>query len=322
MADSLITHSNIAKFADDVVNLHRDAVKAHREQVWRLREKLEGFIREHPDYGLVKMLQSGSVAKGTALSTINDMDVAVYVRTTDVPTIEAELLRWLAERIREAYPTLNRDQINPQSHCVTISFRGSGLDVDVSPVLYEGDSNDCGYLITKESGSRVLTSIPLHLKFIRSRKALQPTHFAQIVRLIKWWARRRKLEDETFRFKSFMIELICAHLADTGLDFSNYPSALEKFFAYIVMSGLNEQIAFIDYYSLSKLPTTDTAPIRIYDPVNPENNVAARYSFSEKEKIIEAAHDALDALNEALYATTKGRAVDLWKIILGPSFRV
>ena len=47
-----------------------------------------------------------------------------------------------------------------QHHCVRVRFRGSGLDVDVVPVLYEGDVNDYGYLVRKYSGERVLTSIP------------------------------------------------------------------------------------------------------------------------------------------------------------------
>ena len=37
-------------------------------------------------------------------------------------------------------------------------------------------------------------------------------------------------------------------------------------------------------------------------------------------KIIEAAHDALDAIHEAKYATTQDRAVTCWKKLFGPSF--
>jgi tRNA nucleotidyltransferase (CCA-adding enzyme) len=69
--DSRITHADIVAFADDRVNLKGEDVKAHREQVDRLRAKLETYIAAHPGFDLVKMLQSGSVAKGTALKTIN-----------------------------------------------------------------------------------------------------------------------------------------------------------------------------------------------------------------------------------------------------------
>jgi len=41
------------------------------------------------------------------------------------------------------------------------------------------------YLFAVNVGEPVLTSIPLHLTFIRKRKAQQKDHFAQVVRLVK-----------------------------------------------------------------------------------------------------------------------------------------
>ena len=119
-----------------------------------------------------------------------------------------------------------------------------------------------------------------------------------------------------------MAELICAHLLSTGLNLGNYPAALEAFFSYIVTTQLKQRISFTDYYDSSELPPRTAAAIEVFDPVNPNNNVAARYSTSDRDLIVEAAHDALDGLVEAHHATTQGRAVDLWKIVLGPSFKV
>ena len=156
----------------------------------------------------------------------------------------------MAARLREAYGGLmNADQFVPQHHCVQVQFRGSGLDVDVVPVLYEGDRDDRGYLITKDTGDRVLTSIPLHLAFTRKRKAVHKTHFRQMVRLVKWWKRMQAAERENFKFKSFMIELILAHLFDHGFDGTDYASGLFEFFGYIRRSGLKERIIFTDHYS-------------------------------------------------------------------------
>ncbi len=320
MSEPLITHEHISQFAKDKVNLREEDVTEYRDQVNRLRERLDKYITEHPDYALIKMLHSGSVRKGTALKTINDMDVAVYVKAAAAPD-ESNLLAWLADRLREAYSNLSADQFKPQTHCVTVSFRGTGLDVDVVPVLYEGDSDDRGYLITKDTGDRVLTSIPLHLKFVRKRKADHPTHFAQLVRLIKWWARLQKRQSD-FRFKSFMAELICANLVAGGTDPSHYPSALEAFFSYVVTSGLEQRISFTDYYKTSELPESTDDAIEIFDPVNAKHNVAKQYSTEDRNVIVEAAQDALDALVEAHHSTTQGRAVDLWQIVLGPSFNI
>lgn len=316
---SKVTHDDIKAFAEKRVNLPSETAKEYREQVNRLRDKLTDYINAHPDYGLVKMLHSGSVMKGTALRTLNDMDVAIYLEKA-VDVDEKELLTWLLARMKEAYPTLQPDQFNCPSggHCVTISFRGSGLDVDVVPVLYEGDEDDYGYLMTQDMGTRVLTCIPRHLEFIRARKNTQPTHYAQVVRLIKWWVKQQK-KDDSFRFKSLMVELMCAHLMSQGLDMSDYPTAMRKFFGYIIKHELKERIFFTDYYEEKLLPEP-ADPIEIFDPVNPGNNVCLGYTDSDRERIIEAAQNAYDAITYADHAETKEEAVGAWQDVLGRSF--
>jgi tRNA nucleotidyltransferase (CCA-adding enzyme) len=320
MLDRYITHSTIVDFADERVNLGRDDVKENRDQVNRLREKLEIYIAEHPGFDLVKMLHSGSVAKGTALKSINDMDVAVYVESGKMPSKDSDLFPWLTERLRLAYSQLGADQFKPQQHCITVEFRGSGLNVDVVPVLYEGEANDIGYLIAKDTGDRVKTSVKLHLAFTRARKKAHKTHFRQLVRLVKWWAEIQKREREGFRLKSFLTELLVAHLFDSGLDGSDYAEALFQIFAYIVRTGLKEQIVFTDYYRASDVPASRD-PIRVFDPVNATNNVAKRYTESDRKAIVGAAEDAADAIAYARRATTKGDAVDAWQTIFGVSFR-
>ena len=318
----LVAHADVASFADDCVNLKRDDAKEYREQVNRLRQKLERYIQENPDVGLVKMLLSGSLAKGTALKDLNDIDVAVYIDSkSEAPTAELELLDWLAERLRKAYPQMSPSQISTGNHCVRISFRETGLDVDVVPVYYEGAPDDRGYLYARDTGERVLTSIPMHLRFVRNRKETAPKHFAQVVRLVKWWANIRKREDEAFRFKSFMAEMVVAHLADSGLDLSDYPSALEGIFRYLVKSELRERIFFTDYYSADELLTESESVIEVFDPVNPNNNVCKDYSDHVRRTIVSQAEQSLEALAEARFATTKGRALDCWKETLGPSFK-
>lgn len=317
-----IEHRHLRAFAKNVVNLSSDDAKNKRGQVNTLRERLEKHIADHPEFSLVKMLHAGSVAKGTALRIVNDFDVAVYVRSADVPA-DAVLIDWVAERLREAYKGLiDYDQIQPGTHCVTVTFKSSGTVVDVVPVLYEGDPDDRGYLIARDTGDRLLTSVRLHLDFIRARKKAAETHFAQTVRLVKWWIRTQKLaQGDQFRFKSFMAELIVADMLDNGAILSDYVSGLESFFNQLVKTELQDRIAFSDYYDLSELAPAGADPIEIIDPVNPENNAARLYTDADRLRIVDAADDALDALAEARRSTTKGRAVECWQIVLGERFR-
>lgn len=320
-SEAAVGHADIADFAAESVNLSREDAKEYREQVWRLRDKLDTYAADHPQYGLIKTLLSGSLAKGTALKTLNDVDVAFYVQADKTPSAEPDLLNWLAERLREAYPQMKPDQITINKHSVCIKYAVSGLSVDVVPVQYKGDADDRGYLFSFDGGSPVLTSIPLHLAFIRKRKEQQKDHFAQVVRLVKWWVRLQKLKDHEFKLKSFMVEMIVAHLADSGTNMADYTLALEKVFGYIVKSQLKARIYFTDYYPASKLPTPTGAAMEVFDPVNEMNNVAAIYNDSHRQKIVSAAQEALEAISEARFSTTRKKAIECWQDVLGPSFR-
>jgi tRNA nucleotidyltransferase (CCA-adding enzyme) len=314
-----VSHSDIVRFADERVNLKREDAKEYRDQVNWLRERLDGHIRENPDFALKKMLLSGSLAKGTALKTINDADVAVYVSAREAPADMGDFINWLAGQIRAAVPNLRPEQVKANPFTVTVSFSGTGLKVDVVPVLYNGDSNWKGHLVSKNDGTKVLTSIPMHLDFIRRRKAENETHYAQVIRLLKHWVRYVHSMNTDFRFKSFMIELYVAYLADRGLKLDDYPEALAQIFAHIATDAFKTDIVFGDHYHPSKCADCND-PIRIWDPVNHQNNAASRYTEQQRDAIIKAALEAGDAIDAALYATTKTDTLRHWRRVFGPAF--
>lgn len=315
-----VGHDEIGTFAQDKVNLPKDTADEYRAQARRLREKLEGYLSEHPDFTLKKMLLSGSLAKGTALRSLNDIDIACYISGADAPKDVQALLDYLAERLRKAFPNFSPDQVKPQTYSVTVSFRGTGLDVDVVPILYDGDPKWYGNLVSQDDGSFLKTSIPLHLEFAAKRKRAQEKHFAQVVRLVKFWARRMKQERDGFRFKSFMTEMILAKLCDDGLDFADYPEALQHFFTYVARTDMRSKIVFDDYYPTSSVGAfTDT--VQIIDPVNATNNVARLYTKANANAIVDAALDAGDAIDAALAAPNKQLTVAYWQKVFGSSFQ-
>lgn len=315
-----VDHAELTGFAQDKVNLPQNKAKEYRAQARRLRDKLEAYLTEHPDFSLKKMLLSGSLAKGTALRSLNDIDLACYISGADAPNEVDALLGYLAERLRKAFPNFQPDQITPHTYSVTVSFRGSGLDVDVVPILYNGDPHWYGNLVSQDDGSFLETCIPRHLEFIRNRKSDHERDLAQVVRLAKFWVRKLKREHDDFRCKSFMVELIFAYLADEGRTFSNYPEALQSFFTYIATSRLRECIVFTDYYGESSVGEP-SAPIQIVDPVNPENNVTRLYTEGEADAIVDAALEAGDAIDAAMYAPTKQETVYYWQKVFGSAFQ-
>lgn len=315
-----VSHDDVQGFADSKVNLPTDVAKTYRAQVRTLRERLETYLGENPAFALKKMLLSGSLAKRTALKTLNDIDVGLYVASEHAPHMLGELLQWLVERLRKTYHQIPADNIYIDEPCVVISFKGTGLDVEITPILYEGDPEWRGYLWTRFGGERVLTSIPMHLSFIQRRKDANPHDFAQVVRLLKWWARQRRADTEGFELTSFMIELIMSKVADEKATLDDHYSGLESFFLYIQKNGLRDRIAFSDYYSLSELPPRSSSPVEILDPVTSGNNVANKITERGREVIVNTAIDALDMLSWAKSCQTKQDAIVAWKDLMGPTF--
>jgi hypothetical protein len=321
MSRKHVDHADIVRFAEERVNLPKDKADEYRAQVRRLRDRVESYLAEHPDFTLKKMLLAGSLAKGTALRSLNDIDVACYISGADAPKDVQALLQYLAERLRNAFPNFSPDQVKPQTYSVTVSFRGSGLDVDVVPILYDGDPDWYGNVVSQDDGSFLKTNIPFHLEFIGKRKKAQETHFAQMARLVKFWTRKVKNEQEGFRFKSFMVELVLAHLADGGADLSDYPEALQHFFTYVAKTNFRERIVFDDYYRPSTVGTI-TEPVQIIDPVNAANNVSRLYTVQQADAIVDAALNAGDAIDAALAAPTKQETIYYWQKVFGSSFQV
>ncbi|WP_095203535.1 CBASS oligonucleotide cyclase [Mesorhizobium carmichaelinearum] len=321
MSRDHVSHAELVRFADERVNLKRDDAADLRAQANRLRDRLETYLADHPDFALRKMMLSGSLAKGTALKSISDIDVGCYVSSDSAPDRISDLIDWLAKKLETAFPNFKPEQIKRKTYSVGVNFISTGNEVDIVPILYAGDPQWRGDLVSQDTGEKLMTSVPMHLEFIRKRKTANDKHFAQIVRFVKFWSQLIKQQDENFRFKSFMIELIVAYLADRGLALNDYLSALGEIFAFIANDDFETAIAFADYYNPATCAATG-APVRIWDPVNNKNNVSALYTQQNKEKIVEAALDAGDAIDSALRAISKGETVRYWQKIFGPTFNV
>lgn len=328
-----VDHDALSTYAVEKVNVPKEKAKARRAQVAHLRTRLETYIASHPDYDLVKMRGSGSVAKHTAIKTSSDTDVAAYVRASAVGGLqvnEAQLLSWLLERCKEVYgKTKDAEDFKISHHAVGITMHGTGLKIDVAPVLYEGEPDDCGHLVTP-SGERVLTSVTQHLEFLNSRGRVAGPELKELIRLFKQFIRRVKDESaatgQELRFKSFLVELLVAHLYDHGwngepLATKNYHRAFEQILGYIVTTGLKQPIIFTDFYATSQVQHSYDA-MQVWDPVNPDNNVVRAYTDYDRQRIVDRCSQALDQVSWASTTASKGSAVDAWRTLFGPTFSV
>jgi len=329
--ETYVDHEVLARHAADKVNVPSAEAQKRRAQVNHLRQRLEAHIDVHPDYDLVKLRAAGSTAKHTAIKRRagegSDADVAAYVRASSVGGVdvpESGLLEWVKDRCVEVYgKTKVADDFVISDHAVGITLRGTGLKIDVVPVLYEDEPEDKGFLVTRQ-GDRVLTSVTLHLQFIQTRKREAGRGYAELIRLLKAWIRQAKRTDPDLRCKSFLLELLVAHLWAAGwhgetLVVDDYPRALEQVLSYIANTGLQTPVFFTDFYGAGEL-TTSYDPIQIWDPVSPGNNVARSYTDADRKRLGDCAAEALEDVSWAALAPTKGAANDAWRKLLGPSF--
>ena len=156
------------------MNLPKDKADEYRAQARRLREKLERL--------------SG---RASGLHAEEDAALGQPRQGHGAPLAQRHRCRLLHQRRRRAarcrrpcstiWPSgcARRSRTSAPTRCsrrptrVTVSFRGTGLDVDVVPILYDGDPNWYGNLVSQDDGSFLKTNIPLHLEFARKRKARQ-----------------------------------------------------------------------------------------------------------------------------------------------------
>ena len=239
-----------------------------------------------------------------------DVDVVFYISGRD---INQETLTSLNDTIYalliKVYPNKDIEDFEIQRKAATVSFIGSGISVDIVPVIADESKLGYGRQFDIQDGSKIQTCAPCQLQFIRDRKS-QDKDFRTLVRLAKKWCNQAELKP----LKSFTIELIMAYILDKEGSSAQIEARFRRFLLYIAQSGLKDPIQFPE-----NVPPfgTFTDPVVILDPVYSQNNVASRISEAEREQIVDAALAAWEAAN---FASAENDNT-IWKEIFGPTLQ-
>jgi hypothetical protein len=240
-----------------------------------------------------------------------DVDVVFYIsgRNVDHETLSS-LSDTIYKLLLKIYPNKDVEHFEIQRKAATVSFVGSGLSVDVVPVIEDENRPGYGWQYDLQDGSRVETCPPGQIQFVRDRKA-RDKDFRTLVRLAKKWRNRAELKP----LKSFTIELVMAHILDTEGRQGTIESRFRRFLLYIAQSGLQDKIVFPEN---SRPYGNFSDPVVILDPVSSANNVTSRLSEDERQQIVTA---ALEAWETANFASAENDN-EVWKEIFGPRFKV
>ncbi|WP_316192534.1 MULTISPECIES: CBASS oligonucleotide cyclase [unclassified Bradyrhizobium] len=309
-----LNNTELRYYDSNVLRLPADKRTEYHEQVDRLIAELRKSVRDKTEIKITKVVKAGSFAKYTILRKTSvdpvDVDVVFYISGRDVGQETLESLNdTIYDLLTKIYPNKSVEDFQIQRKAATVTFVGTGLSVDIVPVIEDENRPGYGWQFDINDGSKVQTCAPCQIKFVRDRKN-QDADFRTLVRLAKKWRNHAELKP----LKSFAIELILAHVLEAQGNSGSIEQRFRNFLLYVAQSGLKEQISFPE----NTAPLGQfTDPVVILDPVYSLNNVTSRISEAERKEIVAAAETAWEAANFASAENDN----EVWKEIFGPRFK-
>ncbi|EGM5976376.1 nucleotidyltransferase, partial [Escherichia coli] len=145
-----LTNTQIRYYDSNVLRLPKDKRETYNAQVDRLITALRKKLKDQDKITIKRVVKAGSFAKHTILRKTSDsqvdVDVVFYVSGEKVAE---ETFASLSEKIYEAllkmYPNKAVEDFEIQRKAATVSFVGTGLDVDIVPVIENPDKEGYGW---------------------------------------------------------------------------------------------------------------------------------------------------------------------------------
>ncbi|HBD7396263.1 nucleotidyltransferase [Legionella longbeachae] len=229
---------------------------------------LKNILQNWASIYYMDIFDSGSRAKGTAISLASDVDFVISLSnscTQDSGGLKT-IYQCLYDRLKQSYQEIRKQNVSVRIHLNQGFLQNNQLEIDVTPARkHTGNTNDHSIWISKR-GTWQQTNIQKHIYDIRNSGREYE------IKLLKIWRELNQLD-----FPSIYLEyLIINHLLKykpKGLDF------LASNFIYLI----------------SELANTDTYPLwnlTVIDPANSNNILSDLLTIEEKGKIISAAIDA------------------------------
>lgn len=223
----------------------------------------------------VQIIDSGSRAKGTAISIASDVDYMVSLTNNcneNIGGLES-IYNSLFSELKSFYPSARKQNVSVRINLngSTLSTLVDKLEVDITPGRKQSDYTDDLSLWVSKLNTWKKTNINKHIIDISSSGRINE------IKLLKIWRERNKLD-----FPSIYLEYLLIN--HTLLYQPKGENNLASNFWHILLELAK------DYYN----------PLysRIVDPANSSNILSELLSNTEKEKIISAAKCVTNKLNK------------------------
>jgi hypothetical protein len=196
---------------------------------------------------------------------------------------------------------------------VKIKFTGTGLEVDIVPVVPLKSPQEYVWQPQTGGGGKYITSVTKQLGFASTHRSGNSS-YTSTVRALKWWRNYKELDD----LSSFVIELIVAYLETTKGKQTNIEEGIIRFFKF-VSDPTFPSISFKE--AINAVPNPPPT-IFVADCTNNENNAAKKINDFNWDEIKKEADEAFETLNIAQSKNYEGDTIQEWKSIFGPSFNI
>lgn len=308
-----LTNTQIKYYDSNVLRLPKEKRETYNAQVDRLIAALKDSLKKQDKITIKRVVKAGSLAKHTILrpnaQNPADVDVVFYISGQKV---DEETFATLSQKIYDAlvnlYPNKSVEDFEIQRKAAKVTFVGTGLEVDIVPVIENPNKDGYGWQFDRIDGSKTETCAPCQVNFVKVRKDEDPD-FRTLVRLAKRWRTWKEVP-----LKSFHIELIMAHVLEVNGKAGSLEKRFRDFLLYIVQSGLKEVIKFPENGWVPQFQDT----VVIIDPVSDTNNVASRITEDERKEIVQLTEESWET---AHFASIEDD-FEVWKELFGKGFKV
>ncbi len=323
-----MNRNDINQIVVDFARNHLSPTQGERSLISTKYEELQSFLKG-------STFQSGSYARFTSTTPVNDLDVIYVLPETLLAELKKrmllesdrldinDILNSLADKLQKDYA--NHARVKPQPHSVGIYF---GSDDDFSIDVVPAIPSENGMFKVPESSHlsirrrrKLYESKPI-LKWIKSDPkgyikdassvdAYTKGYFRKTAKFVKKWKNRCKESNSNFRIKSFHLELIVTRLFQDNPALSCF-DVVEQFFIALNQNIERPQIPdkadknmFVDQY-LAELTEGERSTIL-------EFRIEA-LSYIKEMEAAQSEAKCLELIKGLLFATKQGNAPHLISI--------
>ncbi|MEK9174390.1 MAG: hypothetical protein AAB725_00255 [Patescibacteria group bacterium] len=216
--------------------------------------QLKSTLRAWASGCYVNILDSGSRAKGTAISLASDVDFLVSL--TSGCNENSGGLKSIYDSL---YSELNSSYQNVRKQNVSVRISLNGLEIDVTPARKQNGLTNDHWVYLSKSGSRQQTNIQKHISDISKSGRTNE------IKILKIWRELNQLDFPSIYLEYLLVKNILLYRSNGANDF-----------------------AANAWYALNELAKDSGNPLfaRVVDPANSNNILSDLLTTTEKNEIV------------------------------------